>query len=135
MAKAKKTEIMIEVANLDLLEEKAESNEDTEKIESVLRAIIDADSSKIFTEGTTEIKPPSMWDETERAAVTRVSETTAGLQVQFADKNRASDLLARVTGVYKQESQVNENPLYKLLAEISRDDLKVIVEALGRLKG
>ena len=97
-----------------------------------LEGMLEADMANLF-EGKA-IRPPAEWPEAERQAITRlnVNEQSGAWSFNFIDKSRVSEQLSRLTGLYKNEEEV-DNPLETALSRIPRDELIAIRDALQML--
>lgn len=111
------------------------SQRDSEIAEAAehLQHVRDADIRNMLTDSG-QLKPPSEWPEGEARAILRTRFNNAGTitSVDFHDKNRASEQLNKLRGLYRNEEEIS-NPLDRMFERIPRDELVKLLGALRHL--
>ena len=118
-------------ADINLAELFGDRKSSTELIAMIrrLEGMLNADIADLF-DGK-KLKSPEDWPAAARQAVTRlnVNDKTGAWSFQMIDKSRVAEQLAKLTGLYKNDEEV-DNPLETALSQIPREDLKTIAEHL-----
>jgi len=105
--------------------------DEIEAIIAQLELIANADPRKLYGEDGRQLAP-GKWDDATAMAVTRITPNAHGLVVQFADKGRALDQLARIKGAFKPAEE-RKSPLEELFEAVPREDRKLILSQLKAL--
>lgn len=108
--------------------------DDIEREIARLTAILNADFRLLWTtqEGVPVQLSPSEWPDELQPAIRRVQPTAHGLTVEFEEKTKAADQLAKLTGLYRNDDE-NANPLEAAFARIPREQLLLLKKGLDRL--
>ena len=104
---------------------------DESRIRTYLENIINADPALIEDE-TGEVKPTREWPPRERAALVRISRNakTGHANVQFNDRIKAIEQLARLNGMYDGSAE-HRDPFTILLESLPRP---LLHEIMGKLR-
>lgn len=117
----------------DILGDGSQRDSEIEEAVQHLQHVRDADLRNLLSDSG-QLRPPSEWPEAEARAILRTRFNGAGsiVSVDFHDKNRASEQLNKLRGLYRNEEEIS-NPLDRMFDRIPRDELVKLLAALRHL--
>ena len=104
------------------------------ELEDRLDAIASADPRELYADDDKgAMLSPRKWPDRIAQAISSISENNmGGKNIRFHDKARATEQLAKIRGLYKNEEK-SKNPFEEILTGIPREQLVIMVAHLRRM--
>ena len=98
-----------------------------------LKSIVEADI-RCFYDDDNNLLPANKWPDRESTALVRLTHNpkTGNLSVQFSDPIKAAEQLAKLDGMYDQQSE-SRDPFTKLLESVPRQVLRDVMSEITRM--